>query len=175
MAGEVAAQAGQSGGVDALGLQLVEQPAQFARQGCRLAGRGRARGPKLAVGLGGTPGEDQARQQHLPAEAGQRLRAFQPAVRPGLVDRRQQQFVGVDVAQRRHARQQQGPAVAQAQEGFAQRPPGTTGRQQHRHPRQAQRVAPGLGQQPFGQGIDERNAGRDRMDVRPVGHGGQPA
>ncbi|MCG2840823.1 hypothetical protein L6Q21_07500 [Sandaracinobacter sp. RS1-74] len=116
------------------------------------------------------PGQRQSfgRRQSAPVRQDRRQR--QP---PGLGRHRRQGFArpaerveqrpaleplhiaGVEVAGRHHARQQQGAALAFAQERLGQRPDGAAGRQQQQNPRQPQRVGE-LRQQPGGQIVGER-------------------
>ncbi len=108
-----------------LGVHLVQEMAELAGEHARLGD-----GDVAFFRLGA--GEDQPGEQQL---------AFQGRDRVGQVERvagppaglAQLQFVLVDIADRPHYRQQHRLAVGAPQEGLAQRPDGTPGRQQHRH------------------------------------------
>ena len=130
---------------DLLGLQLVEQERQLACKAQRVL---------LAAGHGG----QQAGQQQLAAQRADRGRQRQ-------VDRaREEQLVGLDLADRLDARQQQGLAVRLAHERLAQAAAGAPGRQQHQHVRERWPVVTDLGQQPCRQGIHKGKSRRDRGD-----------
>ncbi len=110
---------------------FVEQAAELARQ--RQGLRGRLGNGLVAVG----EGRDQPRQQRVALGGLDGGRQGERAA----VARRHLPFAFVDVAQRRHARQDRGLAVRGAQEGLAQRPHRAAGRQQDQHIGQRQRIA----------------------------------
>ncbi len=127
----------------ALGLQLVEQRRELAGEAQRVLDRPAER-------------RQQARQQQLPAQRRDRRRQRQLE---GAVE---QQFVGVDLADRLDPRQQHGPAARAAQERLAEAPARAPRRQQDPHLGERRAIALDLRQQAGGEGVDERQSDRNR-------------
>ena len=158
VAGEVALdQAFQPVEGDAFDGELVEQSAELARQ--RQGLRGRLGNGLLAVG----EGRDQLCQQRVALGGLDGGRQGERAA----VTRRHLPFAFVDIAQRRHARQDRGLAVGGAQEGLAQRPHRTAGRQQDQHVGQRQRIAAILRQHAHRQLVGEATVDGDGEDAHP--------
>ena len=133
MAGEVALdEAFELAERHALDGQLVEQPAELARELERLR---RRLGDGMALVV--LEGRHELRQQRLALGGLDGGRQGKRAA----VARRHLPLAFVEVAQRRHPRQQGGLAVRRAQEGLAQRPHRAPRRQQDQHVGQRQRIA----------------------------------
>ena len=140
-------------------MNLVEQARQFGRQPrrlCRAMAVDRAwRATCLASSKLPAQRRDGRRRSATPVER------FAP-------NRFEGDVVLVDVAQRRHLRQQQRPSAGSADEGQGQRPAGAAGRQED--PRGGEilgRIAQ-TGQQPRRQRVDERQARSNGVDVQSV-------
>ena len=157
-------QVGQGIEIQALGLDLVQEPGQLGGQAGGLVLAGGVVGTLLRAG----PGQDEPRQQKLPAQRRDRRRqvVFAPGARQALLGA-QQQLVLVQVAQWPHPRQHERPAARGAQEGLAQSAAGAPGRQQDQGVGQGQGFAAPAVQDAAGQGIDEGGSGGDRIDGRP--------
>ncbi len=147
-------------------LDLVDQAGQFAGKEHGLLGAGvRARAlPPIGAAyfLG---------QAQLPGHAGHRRRqvACQPFTGQRAPGHRrlfcESHFLVVEIPKRPHPRQDQRPALACSQEGFAKRPAGAACRQEDGDTRQMQRVAAPAGQNLQRQGVEEGNAGSDVEDT----------
>ena len=146
-------QPGEAVEAQPFGLDLIQQMGEVGGQAHRLGGGGGE--------IGGT--ENDPRQQQSPAEVVDGRRQVEAAGQPRQLLQRQPQFLGVEIAQRRHGGEQQGPAAGAPQEGFAQRAAGAPGRQQHRHPSQRDRVGSETIKNADRQLVNEREAGRDRV------------
>ncbi|WP_430436080.1 hypothetical protein [Oceanibaculum nanhaiense] len=120
-----------------LGLHLVEQPRQFGCQPYRLVRAARPILQPLAQL------QDQAGEQQLPLKRRDCRRDVGCGAARCLRLALHLDLVGIQVAQRHHARQQQRPAVGQPQEGLAHGAAAAPGRHQDQHARQGQRIAAG--------------------------------
>jgi hypothetical protein len=127
-------QSGEGGEIAAFGLDFVEEARQRRRQWCRLGGA-------QAFATGIAPGQHQPRKHQPPGQIGQRRRDFRVAGEVFIGEDRE--LLGIEIAHRQHARQQQRLARPGAQKGLGQRSRGAARRQQHGHPRQRQRIVAG--------------------------------
>ena len=141
-----------------LGLHLIQKARQFGGQPYRLV---RAARPVLQPFA---QLQDQAREQQLPPQGGDCRRDVGCGAARCLRLALHLDLVGIQIAQRHHARQQQRPAIGQPQEGLAQGAAAAPGRHQDQHARQGQRIALGPRHQPGGQRVGEAGAGRNRED-----------
>ena len=139
-----------------LGLGLVEQSRQRLSEQDRLFHRGVLRAL-----------HDQPRQHKLPFHIGNRRRRIEQrrALRRQILAGRKGEFVLVDIADRAHARQQQGGAAAQPEERLAQGAAGAAGRQQNQDRREPLRRTAEPVEQAAGQGGDEIPMGRNGVDA----------
>ena len=117
--------------------------------------------------------QDGLGQQQLAAQRGDGRRQIEFAALPQrLVTAGQQDFIGIDIAQRLQLRQQQRLAIAAAQEGFLQCAAGSARGQQDAIARKDKRIASRLGQKAAGKRVEKSGPGRDGEDVAPaLGHG----
>ena len=129
-------------------LDLVEEAAEFAPEPQRL----------IEAGRRVRSFEDFPREQDLAAHHRDCRRHIAAEGFGAFFRRGHHQLLGIEIAERAHARQKQRPAVADAQERLAQAAHRAPSRQQDLHARKRQRLAAALLQQPFGQGIDEGDA-----------------
>lgn len=136
--------------------QLVEQAGEFAGELERL---GRRLGNGLVLFL--AESQDQLGEQCFALgglDSGRQ--GERGAVAGGALP-----VVVVDIAQRRHARQQCRLAAGGAQEGFAQRPHGTPRRHEDQHVGQSQRIVALLGQHAARQLVGKAPVDADREDA----------
>ena len=140
----------------AVDRQLVEQACEFTRELERLRGGLRDR---LAVVV--REGGHKARQQRL--AFGCIDRGWQGE--RGGVARQGLPFALVEIAERRHARQDRGLAARGAQEGLAQRAHRAAGRHQDQHIGERQRVGDMLGQHAARQLVGEAPVDADGEDA----------
>jgi hypothetical protein len=140
-------QVGESLERHALGLQLVEQRRQFLGQAQGMADR-----PSGAL--------EETREQQLAAQGADRRRHGEVE---GTFD---QQLVGVDLAERLDARQQQRPPRRLVQKRLGEQAAGAPGRQQDQEIGQLLRRRIDLGAQAGGERLDERHAGGDGRHTR---------
>ncbi len=147
MAGEIALdQAFELAERHALDGQLVEQPAELARELERLR---RRLGDGMALVV--LEGRNESRQQRLALGGLDGGRQGERAA----VACRHLPLAFIEVAQRRQPRQQGGLATGRAQKGLAQRAHRASCRQQDQHIGQRQRIAAMLGQHACGQLVGE--------------------
>ena len=129
-----------------LGLELVQQGRELARQAERMLERP-------------VEGGQQAGEQQLAAQRPDRRRQRE------LERAIEEQLVGVDLADRLNPRQQHGAAGRPAQKRLAQAPAGAPGRQQDQHVGERQTMVAGLRQQAGGERVDERQPGGNGGDA----------
>ena len=157
MLGEIAGdEIGEAAEVDALDRQLVEQAAQFARELERLR---RRLGDRMALVV--AEGRHELGQQGLARRGVDGRRQGER----GVVARRQVPLAVVDVAQRRHARQDRGRPPGRAQESLAQRSHRAPRRHQDQDIRQGQRIAAVLGQHALRELVGEAMVDADGEDA----------
>ena len=150
-------QPGQAVERQPLGLGLVEQSRQRLGQQHGLLGRGVA-----------LPLEDQPGEQQLPLQFGNCRRRFEQRLVLGrqVLAGRKRKIVLVDIADRAHARQQQGRPAAQLQESLAQGAARAPRRQQDQNRRKALgRIAKAV-EQAARQRRNEIAVGWDGIDFR---------
>ena len=117
-------------------------------------------------------GNHQPRQQQLALQA--RQGGFDAEGAFSLEAAGEKDFVLVEVAEGKGARQQQRPALTKTQKGFGQAAPGAPGRHQHRDAGQRRRIATGPVEDPGRQDVDEGWSRRDGEDLRFPGHSFRP-
>ena len=139
----------QVGEGEALGVDLVQQARQLAGETRRMM-----RQPVAAAGVDG------AGQQQDAPEIGDRRRQVQRIGEAEIGGETQVQLRRIDVAQRHHARQQQGLAFGLSEEGVRERTRRAPRRQQDGDVGE-QLTVRGARQQPLCQGVEKRHARRD--------------
>ncbi len=147
----------------ALGLDPVEETGELGGEPRRLVRtqRGVAAPP---------PAEDEAGEEQPAAQLGDRRRHVH-GVAGGRLLLGEVEPLLVDVAEGRHARQEERPSAGAAQEGLGERAAGAPGGEQHGHARQREGIVRlRLRHQARGQRVDEGLTGRDGVDV-PAAHG----
>ena len=160
MLGMIAGDPGEALEAHLLRRHLVEELGQLGSQPRRLVDGQR---PAAEIMPGG---EDGAGQQELAAQRGDGGRQVEiETPGPTLIAAGEDQLIGIDIAQRLEARQQQRPAFAEAQERLLQRPAGAPRGQQDAISGQGERIGRGLRQQPRRQRLGEADASGDAEDM----------
>ena len=160
MLGMIAGDPGQAPEPHLFRRHLVEELGQLGGQPRRLVDGQRPAAEIMPRG------EDGAGQQKLAAQRSDGRRQIEiETAGPAFIAAGKDQLIGIDIAQRLQAREQQRLSLAEAKKGLLQRPAGSARGEQHTIAGQGQRIGGGLRQQPRRQRLGEADARGDGEDM----------